>query len=295
EEFIGKYYENDARGVLVTFLLSNFASAITLIGALCGGLIALFGYIDARRKEALDRAASDLKDTLTHLAGKEYQERVVGIVGLQLVRGAARREFHRAALTALVAAARTEEHEEVLRSIRIAIEQAMRTVDRSVLTQVSWQRVKANQVDIRGLHLEGLDLRDAELQDAQLSGAWLKGANLINAKLQGAKLDKTDLDDADLTYADLAGASLAGAELRRAKFSRTRVHDLDLDGAHLEALDVDWDTVPWEQIRNWRKANFDPGLKARLIERFGPEPSGPRIVMLMWEIPPFVAGGTWTA
>jgi glycosyltransferase involved in cell wall biosynthesis/predicted negative regulator of RcsB-dependent stress response len=295
EEYISKRYENDSRDIIVNYLLTNVGPAIALIGALGGGLIALYGYIDARRKEALDRSASDLKDTLTHLAGKEPQERVVGVVGLQHFLVADRGEFHRAALTALVAAARTEAHPEVLHSIRIAIEQAMRAVRKEVLTQVSWQNVRANRVDLAGLHLEGLDLRDVELRDAHLEGTWLSGAKLNAAQLQGARLDGAHLDGADLTYADLAGASLASADLRRAKFSRALVLDLDLSAAKLEGIDVEWETVPWEQSRNWRNAHFDPALKDKLVQRFGPAPSGPRILMLMWEIPPFVARGTWTA
>ena len=295
EEYISKRYENDSRGFNINFLLNNFGPAITLLGALCGGLIALYGYIDARRKEALDRAASDLKDTLTHLAGKEPQERVVGVVGLQHFLVADRSEFHRAALTALVAAARTETHPEVLHSIRIAIEQGMRVVRRDVLTQVSWQRLKANGVDLAGLQLEGLDLRDAELRDSNLEGTWLNFARLDAAKMQGARLKGAHLARADLTYADLAGANLAEADLKFAKFSRTLVLDLDLTKADLRGLDVDWETVPWEQSRNWRSASFDSDLKEKLDHRFGPAPSGPRILMLMWEIPPFVAGGTWTA
>jgi glycosyltransferase involved in cell wall biosynthesis len=295
EEYISKRYENDSRGIIVNFLLNNFGPAITVIGALCGGLIALYGYIDARRKEALDRSASDLKDTLTHLAGKKPQERVVGVVGLQHFLVADRSEFHRPAVTALVAAARTEANPEVLHSIRIAIEQAMRVVRKDVLTQVSWQKMKADGVDLAGLHLEGLDLRDAELRDSHLEGVWLTGAKLNAAKMQGARLDGAHLEGADFTYADLAGASLANADLRRAKFSRALVRDLDLSKAMLQELDVDWETVPWEQSRNWRSANFEPDLKNKLVQRFGPAPSGPRILMLMWEIPPFVAGGTWTA
>jgi len=295
EEYITKRYENDSRGIIVNFLLSNFGPAIGLIAALCGGLIALFSYIDARRKEAQDRSASDLKDTLTHLAGKEPQERVVGVVGLQHFLVAERSEFHRAALTALVAAARTEAHPEVLHSIRIAIEQAMRVVRKDVLTQVSWQASKADRVDLAGLHLEGIDLRDAELRDSNLEGSWLTGAKLNAAKMQGARLQGAHLEDADLTYVDLAGASLADANLQRAKFSRALVFDLDLNNAALQDLNVNWETVPWEQARNWRSANFDQDLKDKLIQRFGPAPSGPRILMLMWEIPPFVAGGTWTA
>jgi hypothetical protein len=295
EEYVSRRYENDSRGVIVNFLLSNFGSAITLIGALGGGIIALYGYIDARRKEAVDRAASDLKDTLSHLASKERQERVVGVVGLQHFFVADRSESHRAAVTALAAAARMETDPEVIHSIRIAIEEAMKVVGKDVLARVSWQNVKADRVDLTGLHLEGLDLRDALLRDSRLDGIWLSGARLNAAKMQGAQLAGAHLDNADLTYVDLAGASLLGADLRGAKFSHASVQNLDLADAQLEGLDVDWETIPWEQTRNWRSARFDPALREKLLQRFGRAPTGPRILMLMWEIPPFVAGGTWTA
>jgi glycosyltransferase involved in cell wall biosynthesis/uncharacterized protein YjbI with pentapeptide repeats len=295
EEFIGKRFENDARGIVANFIIANFASILTILSALGGGMFALYGYIDARRKEALDRAASDLKDTLSHLAGKEPQQRVVGIVGLQHFLVADRKEFHRAAVTALVAAARTEQDSEVLHSIRIAIEQAMRVVGKDVLTQVSWQSVRANAVDLNNLDLQHLDFRDARLENAQFSNARLDGAKLVNAKLQGATFQGAHLKGADLTYADLAGASLASADLTGARFSHARVLNLDLDKAVLSGLEVDWESIPWEKTQNWRSARFDPALLSKLKERYGPPPSGPRVLMLMWEIPPFVAGGTWTA
>ena len=81
-----------------------------------------------------------------------------------------------------MAAARTEAHPEVLHSIRIAIEQAMRVVRKDVLTQVSWQKLKADGVDLAGLHLEGLDLRDAELGIIMTPGA-LSGATITIAQL----------------------------------------------------------------------------------------------------------------
>ncbi len=171
----------------------------------------------------------------------------------------------------------------------------MRVVASDVLSQVSWERIKAQKADLTGLHLESLDLRDADLQDAQLAGAWLSGANLTNAQLQGAKLNGAHLAGADLTYADLAGASMVGADLTGAKFNSAKVLNLDLDRANLEKLDVEWETVPWSRIHNWRTATFDPEQRKKLIALFGPAPSGPRVLMVLWEIPPFVAGGTWTA
>ena len=44
-----------------------------------------------------------------------------------------------------------------------------------------------------------------------------------------------------------------------------------------------------------RDAHLDPELRRDLIARFGDAPHGPPVVMLLWEISPLVAGGTWTA
>ena len=181
------------------------------------------GYIDTREKERQDRLATALNDTLTLLVSEQWRQRVVGAAGLLSFFTADRADFHRQALSALVAAARIKEEQLVVQQgIRLAVEQAVRSVVREVLVDVSWRGVVLPGVNLSRADLRNFDLRDSDLQNAELSGTQLMGADLSAAQLQGAHLDAARLSSANLSYADLAGANLAGADLavRRSPESR---------------------------------------------------------------------------
>lgn len=276
---------------LITNLIPLGSVAVALLGAWIG----LRKYLDEREKERLDRGASDLTQVLEYLADADNRKRTVGLVGLQHFFSPDKQEYHLRALSALAAGARLESDEEVLRALRLAMEQAAANVDPGLLRQVSWQSVKLATVGLAKRTLDGLDLRDTLLEDGDLSGASLRGAKLVNARLNGADLSAANLRDADLTYADLAGANLEGADLRGAILHEAKVLRLNLKGADLRGAGFEPDRMRWDLIEGWREARFDEGLKERLIARFGPEASGPKVLMLLWEMPPLVAGGTWTA
>ncbi len=314
EELVVRRFENASRHHVLPLLATALGSLAAVLVTLSGAILALEGYLAAREKERQDReAARDkeviererarqerleeaLGDAIAHIVAAEPRERVVGAAALQAFFTPDRRDLHLPALTALVAAARSpEKTEEVRQSIRIAVERAVRVVDHALLTQLSWQNVKLSDVNLEGLDLRGLDLRDATLENARLKDARLDGADLTNANLKGARMQGAMLSAATLSYADLAGATLAGATLAGAEIDSIQVLDLDLDGATLTGLAGDWKAIPWGASRNWRRATFDPDVRAWLDNRFGPEPAGPLVFMLMWEIPPLVAGGTWTA
>jgi glycosyltransferase involved in cell wall biosynthesis/uncharacterized protein YjbI with pentapeptide repeats len=315
QELIGKRIENDSKGELPIGLTSGLSAAIAALVTVLGAILALRGYLDAREKERLDRLESGQKelaarererqdrlsgaldDTLGRLVSAEWRERVVGAAGLLPFFTLERADFHRQALTALVAAARLNEEDPAVRQcIRLAVEQAVRVVEPDVLTDVSWQGVRLPDVNLSGAVLKRIDLRDAVLENAQLSAANLEGANLTAAQLQGAQLNANAvLTNATLSYADLAGASLSSADLTGSDFSNAKVLDLDLEEAKLFSLQPGWADVPWDATRNWRKARFDGPVRAVLEQRYGSATPSPRVLMLMWEIPPMVAGGTWTA
>ena len=205
-------------------------------------------------------------------------------------------DFHPQALAVLIAAARLEEKDPAVRQgIRLAVEKAVRTVAPTVLAGVSWQGVRLQEVNLIDARLAGLDLRDAVLENARLSKIDLTGTDLTAARLQGAHLDGATLTDAVLTYADLAGATLAGATLARANWSHAKVLNLDLEGADLRDIGTGFRGVPWDATRNWRKAKFDEPVREELERIYGPALPALRVLMLVWEIPPLVAGGTWTA
>lgn len=295
QELISLRIENEMKAFFWNSLLSSLGPMVTAFVALLGSLIGLRNYLDTRNRERLDRAAAELKETLEHLVSEEQRERAVGVVGLQHFLTPDKEEYHLRVLSALVTAARLEDDPEVVHGIRIAAEQAVKTLPGEALRQVSWQGVRLQRVNFSTGNLSRLDLRDADLEDADLSRCDLSRASLTNARLNGAKLDGCNLRGANLAYADFAGASLVGADLREAALYHAKVWRMNLDRADLRGAQFDPEGLPWELIDNWRSATYDESFLGDLLSRYGPESRGKRALMLMWEIPPLVAGGTWTA
>jgi glycosyltransferase involved in cell wall biosynthesis/uncharacterized protein YjbI with pentapeptide repeats len=303
QEIIALRIANERDRLFWHTLVGSVAPLGTALVALIGAGVGLRGYFDARGKERRDRAAEELNSVLGNLASEQARERAVGIVGLQHFLSEEDAEWHLRVVSALALSARMETDPEVQQTIRIAVEQAARNVQPAVLQAVSWQGAKLARADLRSLRAAevdeqqptgGLDLRDADLEDAVLSGADLRGAQLVASRLNGARLNGTCLEGADLTYADLAGADFTGARLDRARLVHAKLLDLNLADASLLGAELDPE-APWELTKGWRSAKLEPSLAERLRLRFGGDPTGPRVAMLMWEIPPLVAGGTWTA
>ncbi len=315
QELIGQQVENVTRGALPLSLTAGLGTLVATGGTIFGVWLALTTYLDGREKDRRDRLKAEqdalverekdrqdrlgaaLTDTLGRLVSDEQRQRVVGAAGLLPFFTEDRADFHLQALTALVAAARSDDEEPpaVRQGVRIAVEEAVRKVDPAVLSQVSWQDVRLTDANLEGTSLAGLDLRNARLENARLGGADLSGADLTAAKLQGAKLEGATLTDAVLTYADLAGATLSGATLAGATLSHVKVLNLDLAEADLRRLGIGWRGVPWDATSNWREATFDDDVRRELDGRYGSAAPTLRVLMLMWEMPPLIAGGTWTA
>jgi glycosyltransferase involved in cell wall biosynthesis len=294
-EVLSARVEGQLTRVLWNNLFGGLGTVFTALAAVIAAWAGFHRYLDTRDKERLDRAASDLSSALKHLASDKSRERAVGIAGLQHFLMPDKEEYHLRALSALLTVARSETDTEVMRGIHIAVEEAVQTIPSSILKRVSWQGVRLGNVALPGADLSGIDFRDAWLEDSDLQGSNLQGARLVAARLNGANLDHSDLRGADLWYADLAGTSLRSAKLEGANLRDVKVVDLNLEGAELKGVIFNRETFPWEKTANWRKAIHDPETIIELIERFGPAPQGPKVLMLMWEIPPLVAGGTWTA
>jgi glycosyltransferase involved in cell wall biosynthesis len=294
EEVLSLRIQNELHRYFLTDLATSLGPTIAALVALIGAWIGFRGYLSTREKDRLDRAAADLKSLLDNLVGTEPRQRA-GAVGLMHFLTADKEEYHLRVLSALLTAARTEDNAEVLRNIRIALDRAVTMLPEAVLQQGSWQGAKLSDATFAGRSLRNLDLRDAVLEDANLAKCDLTGANLTNARLNGAKMDGCVLADANLAYVDFAGASLVGANLTRANLRDAKIATLDFDKATLTGALMDADEIPWELAKNWRTATFDPGVRERLVARYGPAAGGVRVLMLMWEIAPLVAGGSWTA
>jgi len=93
----------------------------------------------------------------------------------------------------------------------------------------------------------------------------------------------------------MAGCSLCNTELKGAKLQNVKIMNADLQGAKLEKADLLWKKIDWKLTHSWRSAKLDRGVREALIEQYGEYPNKPKVLMLMWEMPPFVSGGGWTA
>lgn len=296
EDVIAARIERRKQGLFWHQLNTGLGPLVSILGALLGGLVAWRSYLDTRNKERVGRGATELKEVLELLVSDEERKQVVGAVSLQHFLIPTNLEHHRRALVALAAAARFKDAgPEVLRGLRLAAEMAFREVPREVLAEVSWQGVRLPELRTPGPSLRGLDFTDADLERADFSGCDLTGAQFRNTSAKGARFERATLDGVDFAYADLAGASLREASLAGAVLDHARIADLDLDGANLESARFDVDLLPFDRTRNWRRARLAPAARRSLEEKFGAQPTGPRVVMLLWEFPPYVAGGTWTA
>ncbi len=295
QEIIALRVQNERASDFWGNLIGSLVPLAAPLALLVGGSFALVKYLDGRAKDRIDREANDLNGVLEKLASDNPQSRAFGVVGLQHFMTADKQAHHLTALSALVATARRETDDSVIRGLRVTAEQAIANLPLSILRQVSWQGVKLPRLEASGANLSGLDLRDAVLDDAVLRETVLSGCRFEGAKMKGADFEHGNLSGANLYYVDLAGANLRHADLRKANLLHVAVQDMDLEKANLQQATLDLKQTPWQLIRNWRDADFDPGLREDLLDRFGPEPSGPRVLMLMWEVAPLVAGGTWTA
>ncbi len=295
QEVLNLRIQNEIRGLVSNSLLVSIGPIVTAFVALVGALLGLRNFLAAREKDRLDRAAVELKETMDRLVTAEPYQRAAGVLGLQHFLSPDLRDYHLRAASALAMAARIEQDREVLGALRIAVEQAVRTVSEETLRQVSWQAAKLEKARLRAPALREFDFRDSLLNDADFAGCDLSGSRFNNAQLKGARLDHCTLGGADLGYADLAGASLVEANFGDAILLNAKVSGMDIAGADLTRARFDGDALPWELITHWRRAKLDPALRGRLIDRYGAEPSGAEVLMLMWEIAPLVAGGTWTA
>jgi len=314
QDLIGQRITNDIKANIENNLATALGALSAVLISIFGAGLALFAYLNDRRKdrsdrtraarterltrekEREDRLAAALSATLSRLVSKEPRERVVGAAGLMPFFQEDREDWHLQALPALIAAARfTDDPPAVRQSIRLAVEQAAKKIARDTRKQISWRGVQLPDIDLENVDLQELDLRDAVLKNARLRGANLGSANLTNSQLQGAQMQNVTLNGANLVYADLAGASLAGAMLENAQIDGLKVLNLDLANANLRNLRGGWRDVSWDAALNWRKARFDDAVRTELDAKYGPEVPPIRVLMLLWEIPPFVAGGTWTA
>lgn len=303
--------QNDSRSEVWSNLVTDFGPLVALFGAIAAAFIPMRTYFDNRSRERLDQAAAELRTILDRLAADESPAQLMGVVALEHYFTPDKREYHEQALSALLSLSRmlratdqsrmvTPEEEELQRAVTRAVERAISQMEIASLRDISWQAVRLPGVSFAKLSepraLLGVDFRDADLEGADLADLNLGGSSFRAAILKGATLERSHLVECDLTYADFAGAVLSGADLTGAMVDGVKLLNAVLDGAILHSLrGLEAPNLPWHLARDWRRSQLDDQLRDVLAKRYGAGPVGPRVLMLMWEVSPVVAGGTWTA
>jgi glycosyltransferase involved in cell wall biosynthesis/uncharacterized protein YjbI with pentapeptide repeats len=296
EEIVGLRIENERKAVFLSTLTANLNAALAVFVTLIGGGIAFHQYIDVRRKERLDRSATELTQVWQGMTSSEGDVRASSIAALQQFFGSEMADFHPNVASALALIGRIGFSTPVVAmTYARVIESAMRKLAPAVLRSVSWQGVNLRRTNLSKLSFDGFDFRDADLRDCILSGSTFRDSKLDAAKLNWAELVGVDLTGASLRYADLAGANMEGASLRGANLRHARILGTNLAKANLTDVNFRHDSLDWSLTRHWRDAVMNKPLREALLSVHGPKVTGTRVLMLSWEYPPFVSGGGWTA
>lgn len=296
QELIALRLQNEQHEIFLQNFIANFSVGAGIVIALSGALVGLNQFLEIRAKARADQAADTMRHAWEGVTSKDLKVRAGSIAGLQPFLSKDKADFHERVAAALALAGRLDGAGEaaIQRTLVPVIELALQQIPRA-MRKVSWQGVHLVGCDFSRMDLSGYDFRNAYLRSCVFRDATLDRARFDAADLIGADFTGAHLRDANLEYADLAKASLRQADLQGARLRNLKLLDLDLDGANMSAADFSEATVDWRLTRGWRQATYSAGIRERLLQRYGPEASGPRILLLLWEFPPQVLGGTWTA
>jgi glycosyltransferase involved in cell wall biosynthesis/uncharacterized protein YjbI with pentapeptide repeats len=296
EEIIALRVENERKAVFATTFVANVNAAMAVLITLVGAAIAFYQYLGLRKKERLEEAAGELTELWKGIVSSEMNVRAASIAGLQHFLEEEKAEYHPRVAAALALVGRLENSDAVVATTfsRI-VEAAMRRIPTGVLRSVSWQGLCLRKANLSGLDLAHFDFRDARLEDCDLGDSVLTDARLDAASLNWSRLSGADLTRASLPHADLVGVSLRRARLVAANLRDVKILGADVLSSDLTGASFDLAAIDWALAQNWRKAVLDRSLRDQLLSQYGPEVTGRRVLMCLWEYPPAISGGGWTA
>jgi glycosyltransferase involved in cell wall biosynthesis/uncharacterized protein YjbI with pentapeptide repeats len=297
QEAIAARIKNEEQSIFLSTLISNLTALMSIIVALTGAWIGVSQFLMVRRKESFERAAMEFNKLWEGISNDNVSVRAASIAGLQTFVALESRGFHGRAALALSVAARREmsnPSEMIGQTLGPVLEHLVRVSPEEV-RKVSWQSCRLKAVDLSNVDLTGIDFRDASLQDCNFNGSALRQARFDAAKLKACLFEGADLSNACLDYSDFAYASIRNAKLAGATLTNFKLLDLNMEGADLTTAKLSAYTTDWRLARGWRNAKLEPNLSRKLLAAHGPKASGPRVLMLLWEYPPIVSGGQWTA
>ena len=296
EEVIALRIENKKKSVFLYSFITSFGTAISIIVAFVGGYIAFSQFVDEKKKEKSEKFGGILNELWKGVMSDDINIRAGSIAGLQQFLNEENEPFHERVGLALSLAGRRSDNDNlmVLRTLTLVVEKAFINYPKA-MQKISWQGLKLYRPDFSKCELDDFDLRDCVLTEAKFCNAIIRHGKLNAANLKGSDFSGADLRFANLEYADLALTNFTGADLRNANLYNTMIVDMDLKETKLQGALFSHHLMDWILIKNWRDAHYDPHVDEYHKQTFPPQASGPKILILIWEYPPLVAGGAWTA
>ncbi len=288
--------ENEQRSVFLQALISTISTFTGIFVAILGMWLAFAQYLNSKERERLDRTSKDFENLWAAIGrSDDTHAQASAIAALQSYLSDDKNEYHDRVAAALALVGRmpdkTKLVEETLKPI---LESAMRAIPES-MRRVSWKGLKLQSLDLSGLKLADCDFRDSVLIEADFRNCDLSNARFDAAKLTRASFEGADLRKANFRYSDLADTNFQLAQLQDSTLQHIKLMNANFSQANLQGARFTFADTDWRLSRAWRSAEFSPGLKERLISKYGPPVEGPRILMLLWEYLPNVSGGLWTA
>ena len=177
------------------------------------------------------------------------------------------------------------------------MEYAFKNISSDILRKYSWQGLYLNKADLANIDLSDLDFSNSKLINCNLSGSNLTKTQMVRADLSGSVLENANLSGADLTNSNLTNVSLNGADLSETTLIKIKILKTDITGCDFNDVIVDWGRIDWKLTIGWEKAVIPPSILEEIQKDLGlkKEQNALHCLMLLWELPPFVTGGGWTA
>jgi hypothetical protein len=220
--------------------LKDYATAVTALCGVAGGLLGLFKYFQYKtRRDKILSVGEAFNAVVKSLASEVEVERIAGAIRLrrffdpETELGIAGTPYADDAVNVMAGVLRTQRPGTLQKLLADGLAYA------PSLRRADLQRTNLQNAYL-GVRKTGrqVDLSHADFYRADLSGASLKGAHaphavFYQARLNATVLSKADLSDANFFEADLAGATFTGAVLARSDFAHAR----NVPGEIVERLD----------------------------------------------------------
>lgn len=218
--------------------VAAFATLLTALAAVAGGLFAIYRYVALRERLAGVRAA--FQQVVDLLGSEDPVHRRTGAIMLRRFfdekteQGGKDTPYAGEALNVMAATLRGAETGAFQKLLADGLAFAP-SLEQADLQKTNLQQAYLGARGGRRVDLSGADFFRADLTGTSLKGALAKGAVFYQARLVNTVLRDADLENANFFEADVGGADFRGAALEGATFARAR----NVPAAIRDHLDVD--------------------------------------------------------